>query len=144
MHRHTYMHGCMTVCIYTITHVFITICMYIPVYICMCWESCAGSLLVSIQSMEVPARPCSDLPAWPLLSCVICSEWSLLALCDERVLSVRFTRITTTQIDASMVVGLVVWDGLHHELHLLSRSLSDTFHKHLKTDSLLCCLQGTS
>src|SRR6218665_549600 len=49
------------------------------------------------------------------------------------VLSAPFARTTLMQVRAFCVNGPSVWNGLPLELRLLSRMLSDTFYRHLKT-----------
>ena len=48
------------------------------------------------------------------------------------LLSVPFARTTHMQVRAFCVNGPSVWNGLHLELRLLSRTLSDTFYLRLK------------
>ena len=70
------------------------------------------------------------------LKCIyVCFITSGRSLCfvGRGGLLVLFARTTLMQARAFCVNGLSVWNGLPLELHLLSRTLSDTFYRRLKT-----------
>jgi len=64
--------------------------------------------------------------------------------CRKRGLFSLVCSTTLMQVRASCVNGPSVWNGLPLELRLLSRTLSDTFYRRLKTVLFDCAEVGSA